>query len=62
VLRGNRIPVEEPVPPEPRPRRSIAAGIVLVVVALLLVGLTVVQLAVSLVRVAATAVRGAAAP
>ncbi|CAN5847854.1 hypothetical protein BH24GEM1_BH24GEM1_04030 [soil metagenome] len=62
VLRGNRIPVEEPVPPEPRPRRSIAAALVLVLVTLLLVGLSVVQLAAGLVRVAATAVRGAAAP
>jgi hypothetical protein len=60
VIRGNRIPVEEPAPPEPGPRRSIAAGLILVVVLLLLVGLSVVQLAVGLVRVAATAVRGAA--
>ena len=43
VLRGNRIPVEEPLPPEPKPRRSIAAGLVLVVVLLLLVGLSVVR-------------------
>jgi hypothetical protein len=57
VLRGNRIPVEEPVPPEPKPRRSMAAGLVLVLVVLLLVGLSVVELAGSLVRVAARAVR-----
>ena len=57
VVRGNRIPVEEPLPPEPKPRRSIAAGIALVVVLLLLVGLSVVQLAGGLVRVAARAVR-----
>jgi hypothetical protein len=57
VLRGNRIPVEEPMPPEPKPRRSIAAGLVLVVVVLLLVGLSVVELAGGLVRVAARAVR-----
>jgi hypothetical protein len=58
VIRGNRIPVEEPLPPEPKPRRSIAAGLILVVVLLLLVGLSVVELAGSLVRVAAMAVRG----
>jgi len=57
VLRGNRIPVEEPLPPEPKPRRSIAAGLLLVLVVLLLVGLSVVELAGSLVRVAARAVR-----
>jgi hypothetical protein len=57
VLRGNRIAVEEPVPEEPKPRRSIAAGLVLVLVVLLLVGLSVVELAGSLVRVAARAVR-----
>jgi hypothetical protein len=57
VMRGNRIPVEEPVPPEPKPRRSIAAGLILVLVMLLLVGLSVVELAGSLVRVAARAVR-----
>jgi hypothetical protein len=57
VLRGNRIPVEEPVPAEPKPRRSIVAGLVLVIVVLLLVGLSVVELAGSLVRVAARAVR-----
>jgi hypothetical protein len=57
VLRGNRVPLEEPVPAEPRPRRSIAAGLLLVLVVLLLVGLSVVELAGSLVRVAAMAVR-----
>jgi hypothetical protein len=58
VIRGNRVPVEEPLPPEPKPRRSIAAGLILVVVLLLLVGLSVVELAGGLVRVAAMAVRG----
>jgi hypothetical protein len=58
VLRGNRLPVEEPLPPEPKPRRSIAAGLALVVVLLLLVGLGVLKFAGELVRVAATAVRG----
>jgi hypothetical protein len=58
VVRGNRMPVEEPLPPEPKPRRSIAAGLVLVVVLLLLVGLGVLQFAGELIRVAATAVRG----
>jgi hypothetical protein len=57
VIRGNRSPVEEPLPAEPKPRRSIAAGLVLVLVVLLLVGLSVVELAGSLVRVAAGAVR-----
>jgi hypothetical protein len=57
VVRGNRIPVEEPVPSEPMPRRSIALGLLLVVVVLLLVGLSVVELAGSLVRVAARAAR-----
>jgi hypothetical protein len=57
VIRGNRIPIEEPLPPEPKPRRSILAGLALVVVLLLLVGLSVVQLAGGLVRVAARAVR-----
>ena len=57
VRRGNRIPVEEPVPEEPKSRRSIAAGLILVLVVLLLVGLSVVELAGSLVRVAARAVR-----
>jgi len=57
VLRGNRIPVDEPVPEEPKPRRSIAAGLILVLVVLLLVGLSVVELAGSLVRVAARAAR-----
>ncbi len=54
VLRGNRIPLEAP-PPEPTRRRSVAAGVVLVVVLLLLVGLTVVELAGGLVRVASMA-------
>jgi hypothetical protein len=57
VLRGNRVPIEEPVPPEPKPRRSLAAGLVLVLVVLLLVGLGIVELAGGLVRVAARAVR-----
>ena len=57
VLRGNRIPIEEPLPPEPRPHRSIAAGLILVVVLLVLVGLGVVGLAGGLVRVAASVVR-----
>jgi hypothetical protein len=57
VVRGNRIPVDEPLPPEPKPRRSIAVGLVLVVVVLLLVGLSVVQLAGGLIRVASRAVR-----
>ena len=57
VRRGNRIPIEEPVPEEPKPRRSIVAGLLLVLVVLLLVGLSVVELAGSLVRVAARAVR-----
>lgn len=57
VLRGNRIPVEEPAPPEPKPRRSIAAGLALVVVLLVLVGVAVVEIAGGLVRVAARAAR-----
>jgi hypothetical protein len=57
VLRGNRIPIEEPLPPESKPRRSIAVGLVLVAVLILLVGLSVVQLAGGLVRVAASAAR-----
>lgn len=57
VVRGNRIPLEEPLPPEPKPRRSVAAGLLLVLVVLLLVGLSVVELATGLVRVAAKAVR-----
>jgi hypothetical protein len=57
VVRGNRIPIEEPIPEEPGPRRSIAAGVALVVLLLLLVGLGVVQLAGGLVRVAARAAR-----
>ena len=55
VVRGNRIPLEEPAPPEPLPRRSIAAGLLLVVVALVLIGVAVVGLAGGLVRVAARA-------
>ena len=57
VIRGNRIPLEEPLPPEPKSRRTIVAGLILVAVVLLLVGLSVVELAGSLVRVAARAVR-----
>jgi hypothetical protein len=57
VVRGNRLPIEEPVPPEPKPKRSIAAGLALVLVLLLLVGLGVVELAGGLIRVAARAVR-----
>jgi hypothetical protein len=57
VIRGNRVPIEEPVPPEPKPRRSIAAALVLIAVIVLLVGLSVVEIAGSLVRVAARAVR-----
>jgi len=57
VVRGNRLPTEEPPPEEPKPRRSIAAGLVLVLVILLLVGLSVIELAGGLVRVAARAVR-----
>jgi hypothetical protein len=57
VLRGNRIPVADPMPEEPKPRRSIAAALLLVLAVLLLVGLSVVELAGSLVRVAARAVR-----
>ena len=62
VISGNRIPVEEPTPAEPKPRRSIAIGLVLVIVVLLLVGLSVVELATGLVRVAARAVRVAVSP
>jgi hypothetical protein len=57
VVRGNRLPIEEPVPPEPKPKRAIAAGLALVLVLLLLVGLGVVELAGGLIRVAARAVR-----
>jgi hypothetical protein len=57
VVRGNRLPVEEPLPPEPKPRRSIAVGLVLVLVLLLLVGLSVVQLAGGLIRVASKAIQ-----
>ena len=51
---GIGFPLEAP-PPEPTRRRSVAAGVVLVVVLLLLVGLTVVELAGGLVRVASMA-------
>jgi hypothetical protein len=57
VVRGNRIPVEEPLPAEPKSRRSIAAGLALVLVVLLLIGVAVVELATGLVRVAARAGR-----
>ena len=57
VIRGNRLPVEEPLPPEPGPRRSIAAGLVLVLVALVLIGVAVLELASGLARVAARAAR-----
>jgi hypothetical protein len=57
VIRGNRVPVEEPVVPEPKPRRSIAVALVLIAVIVLLVGLSVVEIAGSLVRVAARTVR-----
>jgi hypothetical protein len=57
VVRGNRIPVEEPPPAEPKPRRSIAAGLALVLVVLVLIGVAVVEIATSLVRVAARAAR-----
>ena len=58
VVRGNRLPIEDPTPPEPKPRRAIAAGLALVVVLLLLVGLGVLRLAGELVRIAGTTVRG----
>jgi hypothetical protein len=57
VVRGNRIPVTDPAPPEPEPRRSVAAGIVLVLAALVLIGVAVVQLAGGLLRVAARVAR-----
>ena len=57
VVRGNRIPVEEPLPPEPKARRSVAAALALVVVLLLLIGVAVVELGMGLVRVAARAAR-----
>jgi hypothetical protein len=57
VVRGNRLPLETPAPEEPKPRRTVAAGLLLVIAALLVVGLIVVELAGSLVRVAARAVR-----
>jgi hypothetical protein len=57
VIRGNRIPVEDAPPGEPKSRRLIAAGLVLLVLLLvLLLGLSVVELAAGLVRVAAKAV------
>ncbi len=56
VIRGNRVPVEAPPAAEPRSRRWIAAGLVLVVVLLVLLGLSVVELATGLVRVAAKTV------
>jgi hypothetical protein len=58
VVRGNRIPIEEPLPPEPTPRRSVAAGLVLVIVLLFLVGVAVVQLAGGLIRIAASTFSG----
>ncbi len=57
AVRGNRIPVEEPPPAEPPPRRSIAAGLALVLVLLVLIGVAVVEIAGGLVRVAARAAR-----
>jgi len=57
VVRGNRIPIEEPHPAEPKPRRSIAVGLALVLVVVLLIGVAVVELASGLVRVAARAAR-----
>jgi hypothetical protein len=57
VVRGNRIMLETPAPEEPKPRRTLAVGLVLVIAALLVVGFFVVELAGSLVRVAARAVR-----
>jgi hypothetical protein len=57
VIHGHRVPVEEPVPAEPKSRRWMVAGLALVVLLLLLVGLSVVELAAQLVRVAARAVR-----
>jgi hypothetical protein len=57
VVRGNRILIEEPPPAEPKPRRSIAAGLALVLVVVLLIGIAVVELASGLVRVAARAAR-----
>lgn len=57
VVRGNRIPIEEPPAPEPKQRRSIAAGLAVVLVLLVLIGVAVVELATGLVRVAARAAR-----
>lgn len=57
VVRGNRIPVEEPAPAEPRPRRSAAAGLALVLAVLVLLGVAMVELAGGLLRIAARGVR-----
>jgi hypothetical protein len=57
VVRGNRIPVEDPPRTEPKPRRSVAAGFALVLIVLLLIGVAVVELATGLVRVAARVTR-----
>jgi len=57
VVRGNRIPAVDPLPPAPKPRRSIAAGFALVLVLLLLIGVAMVELATGLVRVAARVAR-----
>jgi hypothetical protein len=57
VLRGNRIPVEEPAPPDPGARRSAAVGLALLLVLLALIGVAVLELAGGLVRVAARAAR-----
>ncbi len=59
VIRGNRIPIEDPLPPEPGARRSIIAGLMVVLLVLFLVGVAVVELASGLVSVAARAVRAA---
>lgn len=56
TLRGNRLPVEAPAP-EPGSRRSLVAGLALVLALLVLVGVAVVGLASGLVRVAARASR-----
>ncbi len=58
VVRGNRFPIEEPLPPGPKHRRSVALGLGVILVVLLLLGLAVVELAGGLVRVAEMAVRG----
>ncbi len=59
VSRGNRSPIEDPLPPEPGARRSIIAGLMVVLLVLFLVGVAVVELASGLVSVAARAVRAA---